>query len=221
MVTALLRPSLLPLKLAANTSGDAGAQLRAAAQAMATQGSGKAAKFYANGLQAAAQQFAGQSNISADNLVPFLQSFVSGVQQNNPARPGQGTMIDALNPALNALTSAQGSGEDTIGAMSSALGAAITGTQRTAGTAGRVDPGAASATNVLGGIFSPWPPVSSISFSAGLPAVVRKASRATLPTPAALRAVSAPSLAASLEVVLPVPAPIRARAIQVEASVAC
>lgn len=143
---------------AANTSGDAGAQLQAAAQAMATQGSGKAAKFYANGLQAAAQQFAGQSNISADNLVPFLQSFVSGVQQNNPAKPGQGTMIDALNPALNALTTAQSSGEDTIGAMSSALGAAITGTQRTAGTAGRVDPGAASATNVLGGIFAALAP---------------------------------------------------------------
>jgi len=143
---------------ASSTRGDARAQLQAAAQAMATQGSGKAAKFYANGLQAAAQQFAGQSNISADNLVPFIQSFVGGVQQNNPAKPGQGTMIDALNPALNALTSAQGSGEDTIGAMSSALGAAITGTQRTAGSAGRVDPGAASATNVLGGIFSALAP---------------------------------------------------------------
>lgn len=125
---------------------------------MKTQGSGKAAKFYANGLEATAQQFAGKSTISADNLVPFLQSFVSGVQQNNPAKPGQGTMIDALNPALNALTSAQGSGKDTIGAMSSALGAAITGTQRTAGTAGRVDPGAASATNVLGGIFAALAP---------------------------------------------------------------
>ncbi len=143
---------------AANTGGDAGAQLQAAAQAMKTQGSGKATQFYANGLQSAAQQFAGQTNISSDNLAQFLQSFVGGVQRNNPAKPGQGTMIDALNPALNALTSAQSSGQDTIGAMSSALGAAITGTQRTAGTAGRVDPGAASATNVLGGIFAALAP---------------------------------------------------------------
>ena len=153
--------------------------------------------------------------------MPFLQSFVSGVQQNNPARPGQGTMIDALNPALNALTSAQGSGEDTIGAMSSALGAAITGTQRTAGTAGKVTP-ALPRPPTYSEVSSPrWPPVSSISFSAGLPAVVRKASRATSPTPAALRAVWAPSLAASLEVELPDPALIRARTTLGEASVAC
>jgi DAK2 domain len=143
---------------AENTGGDAGTQLQAAAEAMKAQGSGKAAQFYADGLLSAADQFAGQSSISADNLGSFLKSFVGGVGQNNPAKPGQGTMLDALNPALSALTSARGQGQDTIGAMSSALGAAITGTQRTAGTAGRVDPGAASATNVLGGIFAALAP---------------------------------------------------------------
>jgi dihydroxyacetone kinase-like protein len=139
---------------AASTSGsnDAGQQLQAAAQAMRQQGGGKSATFYAQGLEQAAQQFTGKSGISAADLGPFLQSFLGGVQKNNPAQPGQGTMLDALGPAVTAFTQGQQSG-NTQQAITNSLGAAIKGATST-GNGGTVDPGAASITNVLGGIFS-------------------------------------------------------------------
>ncbi len=138
---------------ARNTAGsDAGKQLQAAAQAMRQQGQGKAATFYAQGLEQAAGQFAGKSGISQADLGTFLQSFLGGVQKNNPAQPGQGTMLDALGPAVTAFMQGQQSG-NTQQAITGSLGAAIRGAAGT-GSGGAVDPGAASITNVLGGIFS-------------------------------------------------------------------
>lgn len=139
-------------------SDDAGTQLEAAAQALRAQGKGKAAAFYADGLQQAARDFSGQQNISSANLLPFLQSFLGGVESNNPARPGQGTMIDAIQPAVSALNQAQQSGQPLEGGLLQMLGAAINGTQGTASNQGSVDPGAASATNVIGGIVAALAP---------------------------------------------------------------
>jgi hypothetical protein len=133
-------------------TNDAGAQLMQAAQAMQQQGQGKAVTYYSQGLARAAKQFQGQSGISMGDLAPFLQAFLGGVKKNNPAKPGQGTMIDALSPAVNAYVQSQKSGADPEQGMAQALGAAIKGTAST-GQQGNVDPGAASATNVLGGIF--------------------------------------------------------------------
>jgi len=133
-------------------SNDAGQQLQAAAQAMRQQGQGKAAGFYAQGLEQAAAKFAGQSGISAASLGTFLQSFLGGVQKNNAVKPGQGGMLDALGPAVNAYLQSQ-QGGNMQQAITNALGAAISGTSNTA-SGGSVDPGAASVTNVLGGIFS-------------------------------------------------------------------
>lgn len=132
-------------------TGDAGAQLQRAAAAMRRQGQGVAAGFYADGLESAAVQVKGQSGISMEDLVPFLQSFVGGVEANNPAKPGQGTMLDALAPALGALRGSQSTG-NTQGGILDALGAALSGAQRTERD-GRLDPGAASAVNVIGGII--------------------------------------------------------------------
>jgi phosphoenolpyruvate---glycerone phosphotransferase subunit DhaL len=140
-------------------TNDAGEQLAIAAQAMRQQGKGKAAGFYANGLEEAASQFQGQSGISLDNLGPLLQALAGGVQRGNPAQQGQGTMIDALLPAVSAFMSGQQQGLDPKQAAIQALLSAITGAQGTAtrrssgAQGGYVDPGAASATNVLGGIF--------------------------------------------------------------------
>src|SRR5919198_1334583 len=147
---------------AAQTAGtpDAGEQLAIAAQAMRQQGLGKAANYYANGLEQAAPQFRGQSGISLGSLLPLLQAFAGGVQQNNPARPGQGTMIDALLPAVQAFTSAQQQGLDPQQAALQALTSAVAGARGTVShqRGGYVDPGAASATNVLGGIVGSFLP---------------------------------------------------------------
>lgn len=148
-------------------SSDAGDQLEAAAQAMREHGTGKAASFYADGLEQAAADFKGQSSISADNLLPFLQSFLGGVERNNPAKAGQGTMLDAIQPAVSALNRARSTGESAQKGLLDTLTAAIGGTQSTSNN-GSVDPGAASATNVIGGIITAVAPtIISMLFNQG------------------------------------------------------
>jgi hypothetical protein len=148
-------------------SDDAGEQLAIAAKQMRKSGKGKATQFYADGLDQAASEFRGRQGISMDSLLPFLQSFLGGVQRNNPAQPGQGTMIDALLPAVSDFMQAKQQGLDTTEAAMRALGSAVTGARSTGARSGsstrvweegggmsapQIDPGAASATNVLGGI---------------------------------------------------------------------
>ena len=149
-------------------SRDAGVQLFAAAQAMREHGTGKAAGYYADGLEQAAHKFKGQHAVSMDNVLPFLQSFLGGVERNNPAKPGQGTMLDALHPAVSALQQAQQSGQPVEAGLLDTLKASIFGTQRTANNRGTVDPGAASATNVIGGVITALAPtLISMLFNKG------------------------------------------------------
>jgi hypothetical protein len=145
---------------------DAGKQFRAAAQAMRQQGKGRAAQYYANGLELAAQEFQGKQGISTDDLGPLLQALAGGAQQNNPAQPGQGSMLDALLPAAQGFMNARGQGADPQAAALQALGGAVTGARNTQQasrgswfggqqpTSGVMDPGAASATNIVGGIVT-------------------------------------------------------------------
>ena len=137
---------------------DAGRQLEVAAEAMRKQGQGKAARFYADGLAESAQEFRGQSGISIGQLLPLLQAFLGGVQRNNPAQPGQGTMIDVLAPAVGALATDQQRGADSHTSILDALSAALGGAQQTQRGQGHVDPGAASAVNIIGGIISALAP---------------------------------------------------------------
>ncbi len=149
-------------------TNDAGQQFAAAAQAMRQQGSGQAVNFYANGLEQAAQQFTGRKGVSLNDLLPLLQSLSAGAQQGNPAQVGQGSMLDALVPAASAFMSSTNQGLDPRQAAIQALGSAVTGARGTAngpwgypqGTApgGNIDPGAASATNVIGGIVGAFLP---------------------------------------------------------------
>lgn len=151
-------------------TNDAGQQFAAAAQAMRQQGSGRAVNFYANGLEQAAQQFTGRKGVSLNDLLPLLQSLSAGAQQGNPAQVGQGSMLDALVPAASAFMSSRNQGLDNQQSALQALGSAVTGARSTAngpwgypqGTApapgGNMDPGAASATNVIGGIVGAFLP---------------------------------------------------------------
>ncbi|MEA2574660.1 MAG: hypothetical protein QOH93_1958 [Chloroflexia bacterium] len=145
---------------------DAGKQFAAAADAMRRGGKGKATQYYANGLQLASQQFQGKQGLSTDDLGPLLQALAGGAQQGNPAQPGQGSMLDALLPAAEGFTNARGSGQDTQTAALQALSGAVMGAKNTQQAqrgswfggqkppSGAMDPGAASATNIIGGIVT-------------------------------------------------------------------
>jgi dihydroxyacetone kinase-like protein len=145
---------------------DAGQQFAAAAEAMRRQGKGRATQYYANGLELASQEFQGKQGITTEDLGPLLQALAGGAQKNNPAQPGQGSMLDALLPAAQGFTNARGSGMDTQTAALQALGSAVMGAKNTQqaprgswfggqqAPTGAIDPGAASATNIIGGIVS-------------------------------------------------------------------
>ncbi|HEY0069017.1 MAG TPA: DAK2 domain-containing protein [Chloroflexia bacterium] len=145
---------------------DAGKQFAAAAEAMRRGGKGKATQYYANGLELASQEFKGKQGVTTDDLGPLLQALAGGAQKNNPAQPGQGSMLDALLPAAQGFMQARGSGMDTQSAALQALGGAVSGARNTQQVqrggwfggqqppSGAMDPGAASATNIVGGIVS-------------------------------------------------------------------
>src|SRR5690349_8672255 len=79
------------------TSGeDASTQLRRAADVLQQQGQGATANIYAEGLREAGQNLVGRSGIGIEDLLPFLQGLLGGVQRQTDAQPGQGTLIDAL-----------------------------------------------------------------------------------------------------------------------------
>ncbi len=163
---------------------DAGQQFEAAAEAMRRTGRGQSVNYYANGLQEAAQHFRGRQGISQDDVLPLLRSLAGGAQRDNPAQPGQGSMLDALLPAVQDFTSARNSGQDERQAALQALGGAVMGARSTSQSPwsgfgsnaqrgqtprGYIDPGAASATNVIGGIVGALlPSVLGAIMSGGL-----------------------------------------------------
>ncbi|MDQ6693104.1 MAG: dihydroxyacetone kinase subunit L [Chloroflexota bacterium] len=155
-------------------TNDAGQQFALAAQAMRQTGQGRASTYYANGLEQAAQQFQGRNGISAGDLPSLLQGMLGGAQMGNPAQPGQGTMIDALLPAVQAYLAAKQDGLGDAQAAMQAVGAAAGGARGTmrslpggSGSSGYMDPGAASATHVIGGIVGALLPGVLGSFLGG------------------------------------------------------
>jgi phosphoenolpyruvate---glycerone phosphotransferase subunit DhaL len=133
-------------------SDDAGEQLAAAAQAMRQAHLGKSTGYYASGLEQAARQFQGKTAIQAADFGPLLQAIFQGIERANPSQRGRGGMLDALGPAANAYVGAShqggGNAQDLLGALLAAAQGAV-GTRDDRGT---VDPGAASATSLLGGL---------------------------------------------------------------------
>jgi dihydroxyacetone kinase-like protein len=158
-------------QLVANTvnglrNQDAGTQLRQAATVLQNQGRGSTAGLYANGLLQAAQNLQGKSGVGANEVMPLIQGILGGVQQKTNAQPGQGTLLDTLLPAVTTYASARSAGSSNASAITSALGAALSGSQRTyqqppqygnlatQAVLPRTDPGAVSASSVLHGLFN-------------------------------------------------------------------
>ena len=151
--------------LRAERNQDAPAQLRRAASVLQQQGKGGTADIYAGGLLEAAQRLQGKDGIGLDDILPFLQGLLGGVQGRTNAQAGQGTLLDTLLPAVTSFANARNNGQDTQSAISQALNAALRGSQQTyqqQPTYGnrtrqaqlpRRDPGAASANSLLEGLL--------------------------------------------------------------------
>lgn len=144
---------------------DAGVQLRRAADALQQDGRGSSANLYTEGLLEAAQQLQGKDGIGLDDILPFLQGLLGGVQHRTNAQSGQGTLLDTLIPAISSYASARSSGRSNSSAISEALNVAMRGSQQTFNQSARYgnintqaalprrDPGAVSANSLLEGLL--------------------------------------------------------------------
>lgn len=143
-------------------TGDTAQDLELAGEAIETVARGQSGRYYRQGLRGAAQQFEGRQGLRLADLGTFLTAFLAGVQDNNPAKAGQSTLLDALIPATTAYTTCKQQGLSEAQCIQAALGAAAMGRKKTAkmpplvggkGRAGREDPGAAGMELFLGGLM--------------------------------------------------------------------
>ncbi len=144
---------------------DIGDALGQAAQILRDDGKGATAPIYASGFEDAATQLKGKSSFSLDDLMPLLQALLGGMQKANSAKPGEGSMLDAIIPGVMAYLDAKKGGQSEMEAILSGLLGSRRGATATAGsstgygrgagrdTAGEVDPGAAGAASMLEGMF--------------------------------------------------------------------
>jgi dihydroxyacetone kinase-like protein len=143
-------------------TGDAGRDLELAGEAIETVAGGQTGRYYRQGLRQAAQAVRGRPGLSVADAGRFLSAFLEGVRQNNPAQPGQSTMLDVLIPAASAYATSSRLGLTRAQAIQSAVGAAAMGRKQTAsmpplvggkGRAGHEDPGAAGAELFVDGLM--------------------------------------------------------------------
>ncbi len=126
--------------------------LNLAADALQSQWLGSTAGIYAQALRQAGQALQGQNGISADTVVPFMQGLLNGTRSATNASPGQGTLVDSLAPGGEGYLNARQQGMNNQQAIIHGLGSALMGS-RSGQNQSSLDPGAASGTSVLGGIF--------------------------------------------------------------------
>lgn len=120
----------------------------------------------ASALMRAGKEIKGKSEVAASDLGPMLKAASQGIQDRGKAKPGDKTLIDALEPAAAALSesiesgdSVEEAGQKTVAAAQEGLDS-VTPLQSRIGragwvgerTQGKVDPGCALVVVVLKGL---------------------------------------------------------------------
>lgn len=85
----------------------------------------------ASGFMKAAKALKGKAELDTGDLATFAESFVTGIMERGKAKPGDRTIIDALNPAYLAIKAAAEQGADPAAAAAAAVKAAEEGIEAT------------------------------------------------------------------------------------------
>ncbi|ACZ85999.1 dihydroxyacetone kinase subunit DhaL [Streptosporangium roseum] len=124
---------------------------------------GAAGPLYGTAFREAGKALGDASEVSAADLAAALQAALAGVQRLGSAAEGDKTMVDALAPAVRALSRATQEGKDPEEAIGAAASAALAGSEATVPmqarkgrasylgprSVGHEDPGAASTALIL------------------------------------------------------------------------
>ena len=142
---------------------DVGTILKTVGMTLVSAVGGSAGPLYGTAFLKSGMAMAGKTEISLDDFLACLKVAIEGVQQRGRAVRGEKTMLDAMIPALEAMTSARASGGDAQAVLAAGIAAAREGVEFTktiAATKGRAsyigersighqDPGATSFTFLL------------------------------------------------------------------------
>ena len=137
--------------------------LKAAAMTLISSVGGAAGPLYGTFLLRAAAAVAGREALEGADVLAMLEAGLAGVRQRGGAAPGDKTLVDALQPAVDALRQALAEGGDLPAALAAAAAAAQRGARATVPlvarkgrasylgerSAGHQDPGAASCALLL------------------------------------------------------------------------
>lgn len=118
-------------KLPSWDGSDIGGILKLAGMTLMSSVGGASGPLYGTFFLRAGTALAGKEELNDDDLLAMLAAGVEGIMQRGRAVPGDKTMYDALFPALDALSAALASGEDTRTALDRAVAAAEEGMQAT------------------------------------------------------------------------------------------
>lgn len=142
---------------------DMGKVLKKVGMVLLSKVGGASGPLYGTAYMKAAAVVAGKTSITLEDGKKMLEEVIGGIKMRGKAVRGEKTMLDALEPALDALTKGIENGEDTkacLDAMCEAAREGVEYTKTIAATKGRAsylgdrsighqDPGATSATFTL------------------------------------------------------------------------
>jgi len=118
-------------KLPSVEDKDAGTILKTSGMALVSSVGGAGGPLYGTAFMQAGMALAGKYELTAEDLLAALDAALKGVMMRGKSKPGQKTMIDAIDPAVTAMREALDSGADTLEALERATAAAEKGMKDT------------------------------------------------------------------------------------------
>ena len=110
---------------------DAGTILKTAGMALVSSVGGAGGPLYGTAFMQAGMAIAGKHELTAGDILAALEAALQGVMMRGKSKPGQKTMIDAIDPAIQAMREALENGAGTEEPLEKATAAAEQGMKAT------------------------------------------------------------------------------------------
>jgi dihydroxyacetone kinase-like protein len=118
-------------KLPSVQDKDAGTILKTAGMALVSSVGGAGGPLYGTALMQAGMAVAGKYELTGADVLAALEAALQGVMMRGRSKPGEKTMIDAIDPAIKALRESLNNGASTADALEKAAAAAEQGMKDT------------------------------------------------------------------------------------------
>ena len=110
---------------------DAGTILKTAGMTLVSTVGGAGGPLYGTAFMQAGMAVAGKNELQAEDILAALDAALKGIMMRGKGKPGEKTMIDAINPAIQAMRTALQNGSNTHEALDKATAAAEQGMKAT------------------------------------------------------------------------------------------